>query len=395
MRQVITIMILWGGIALIPSTAQLSIDEAIASLYQMDGIVTEHKSVPLIDEINIRSATRDWLWREQEYSLRISPISWKERSASNRLLTQWQQELYYVKQEHVARVVRSLHRDWVDQSIAQMEQSLLEQRKTYLFDKKKVLEKESIMDTDLLTQLLQVRASILSIDQEINSLSIKVEQIYTTMRRKLGDVELQTDTLDRQAYIEAAMEAIISTDDLQISAADQLDIDILESEISLEKAEESRVLDFMQLEYQGPHDDEINERLRLGISVNIPYRTSSRLSIAKLMIEKEREAYEQQISLDRRRQEYQDITSKLKMSVEEYQSQKRLITQSQQELSELINGLARQEVLNPRIYIDYQLQMVDHQLVILDMEERIIQRYLDLLQVTNAYDTPMSFIVAR
>ena len=95
---------------------EISIDGLVAKVYQenLPSSAEEYK-LPWIEELNVRSETRDWKLREQSYSLRLRPVSIRERRASSNLYNSWQQELAYLKLDKVYDQVADIHEEWVDQ----------------------------------------------------------------------------------------------------------------------------------------------------------------------------------------------------------------------------------------------------------------------------------------
>lgn len=95
---------------------EVTIDDIVAKVYEQNTESTaDTYKLPWIEELNVRSETRDWKLRKQSYSLRLRQVSLGERRASSQLYNSWQQELVYLKLDEVYDQVADIHELWIDQ----------------------------------------------------------------------------------------------------------------------------------------------------------------------------------------------------------------------------------------------------------------------------------------
>ena len=106
----------------------------------------------------------------------------------------------------------------------------------------------------------------------------------------------------------------------------RLDQEILDTEIRLEKAEKNRIIDFLQVRYQGPREDLLQERLSVSLGIEIPSSGSRKTKIRELNIEKWKSEQEAQSKRQLLLMEIEKLAAELleKISTWEFSNQTEL-----------------------------------------------------------------------
>ncbi len=366
---------------------EISIDDLVAKIYEQNtASTTDTYKLPWLEEVNVRSETRDWKLREQRYSLRLSPVSLGERRASAKLYNSWQQELVYLKLDKVYDQVSDIHEEWVSQDFLSRQIELDQQIEALLFDVEKVTTKQSLIDADKLSLLLTVRSRIAKLN---NSIALKQkrrkDKLQLISQQLEGDYRLLADSIDLVGYIQSAKEMTLTIDRAYISEGDLLETQILNNEMELEKAENNRVLDFVSLQYRGPHDNELEERVSLGMSFNLPFFNGNKFSLAKIKVEQEIEQYKLDIRKQESLAELTEIRESILSNLYEYESYKKLYTDIETENLQLISNMSEQSIINPIIKLNHRIQVLDNELSLLNIQESIVKKYLEYLKATDKY----------
>ena len=366
---------------------EVTIDEIVAKVYEQNTEFTaDAYKLPWIEELNVRSETRDWKLRKQSYSLRLRPVSLGERRASSQLYNSWQQELVYLKLDEVYDQVADIHELWIDQDFISRQIELKKQIVALLSDVQKVNAKQSLIDANKLPLLMAVKSRIAKIN---NGIILDQKRRYDKLRaiseQAQGDYILEADSIDVKEYIQSAKESLLATNRPYISNSDMLDLQVLRNEMELEKAENNRVLDFVSLEYRGPHDKYLEERVSLGMSFNLPFFNGNQLSIAKIKVEQEQEQYK----IEKVKQESLAKLTKIKESISsnvyEYDSYNKLYSEIEAENLQLISNMERQAIINPSIKLNHRIQVIENKLSLLKIQESIVKNYLEYLRATDKY----------
>jgi len=366
---------------------EVTIDEIVAKVYEQNTEFTaDAYKLPWIEELNVRSETRDWKLRKQSYSLRLRPVSLGERRASSQLYNSWQQELVYLKLDEVYDQVADIHELWIDQDFISRQIELKKQIVALLSDVEKVNAKQSLIDANKLPLLMAVKSRIAKIN---NGIILDQKRRYDKLRaiseQAQGDYILEADSIDVKEYIQSAKESLLATNRPYISNSDMLDLQVLRNEMELEKAENNRVLDFVSLEYRGPHDKYLEERVSLGMSFNLPFFNGNQLSIAKIKVEQEQEQYK----IEKVKQESLAKLTKIKESISsnvyEYDSYNKLYSEIEAENLQLISNMERQAIINPSVKLNHRIQVIENKLSLLKIQESIVKNYLEYLRATDKY----------
>ncbi|HAV29405.1 MAG TPA: hypothetical protein DCW93_05710 [Saprospirales bacterium] len=366
---------------------EVTIDDIVAKVYEQNTESTaDTYKLPWIEELNVRSETRDWKLRKQSYSLRLRPVSLGERRASSQLYNSWQQELVYLKLDEVYDQVADIHELWIDQDFISRQIELKKQIVALLSDVEKVNTKQSLIDANKLSLLLAVKSRIAKIN---NSIILDQKRRDGKLRaiseQVQGDYILEADSIDVKGYIQSAKESLLATNRPYISNSDMLDLQVLRNEMELEKAENNRVLDFVSLEYRGPHDNYLEERLSLGMSFNLPFFNGNQLSIAKIKVEQEQEQYKIEKVKQESLAKLTEIKESIFSNVYEYDSYNKLYSKIEAENLQLISNMERQAIINPSIKLNHRIQVIENKLSLLKIQESIVKNYLEYLKATDKY----------
>ena len=387
MRQFVISLILTLSCMFLYGQQEVTIDEIVAKVYEQNTEFTaDAYKLPWIEELNVRSETRDWKLRKQSYSLRLRPVSLGERRASSQLYNSWQQELVYLKLDEVYDQVADIHELWIDQDFISRQIELKKQILALLSDVEKVNAKQSLIDANKLPLLMAVKSRIAKIN---NGIILDQKRRYDKLRaiseQAQGDYILEADSIDVKEYIQSAKESLLATNRPYISNSDMLDLQVLRNEMELEKAENNRVLDFVSLEYRGPHDKYLEERVSLGMSFNLPFFNGNQLSIAKIKVEQEQEQYK----IEKVKQESLAKLTKIKESISsnvyEYDSYNKLYSEIEAENLQLISNMERQAIINPSVKLNHRIQVIENKLSLLKIQESIVKNYLEYLRATDKY----------
>jgi len=251
--------------------------------------------------------------------------------------------------------------------------------------------KQSAIDADRLNDLIGVRSRIATLINDNALKAINRKKIIFELSEILDEeYQIVADSINLESYITAAKEALVITDKPSISPSDLLDLETIDNEMELEKAEQNRVLDFVALQYRGPHDNDLEERVSLGMSFNLPFYTSKKLSIAKLQVEKERELYRIESRKKESLDKLKSIKADLIAQLSEYDSYKQLYQKIEKENLQLITNMEAQAFINPSIRLNHEIQVLSNQLSLLAHKENIIQTYLEYLKASDKYQLGIS-----
>ena len=175
--------------------------------------------------------------------------------------------------------------------------------------------------------------------------------------------------------------------------AREYDVDnlIIEREEAIEQAEQKKFLDFLQIEYNGPHTDNFQEKVSLTAGFRLPFSSSRKLKMEEIAIEKE--MLQQERLVEKKLSQYKEKKRKqeLVLLVEEWTYAKDKFAQQGQEMLNLAEN-AQNTDNNALLFLLLQKEInTERALDILKLEIAIYQNYIDYLAFTEQLYLPVFY----
>lgn len=345
---------------------------------------------PLIEEVNVRTETRDWFLNKQRYSIRLRPFSPSERSATKSLYEHWLSELKMMQVKQVAQRAEQLHRNYIELYFAQLESSDQEQIALSLQDQITVRSKLVEDDPSKILQLIKLKEQY--VQQKLNKHTHLNRTNQLQKAIALNEEGIENIILDTDSYLHIIKQTIAQPAMAQLSPMDKYSLNEIDLEIQSELAEEKRVFDFVELQYTGPHRRPWEERWSVGVSANLPFFNTNKIAIAKLKVEREKEILEAEWKRTQRQQKIDAIVDKLKLQLSEYEQSKELFANFEKEKDKLIQNLSNQ-LSNPILQIEVQTDKTKNKMAIDQMLKNLLLTYVEYLAETRRYYQPILQII--
>lgn len=342
--------------------------------------VKSYESVyfPWIEEYELRTETNDLDWQRQEYVLRLSPSSPKKRKAQQRMYSLLQAKPDVELRKSFCRKTTEVHADWISLFIIDKQKDLLKQLNKVLDDKAKVYDKYIgiyAFDFQKMISLEQNRTEL-----ALNEFSLENERAYILEKYNLGQVQFNYSSF---ISIQQILDQI-STQELIADKNDELEdayeLDLINAEIDLELAEREQFLDFVQLRYQGPHDDLIEERLSFGMGIRLPHSGNRKIKLKELQLEADEIYNDQEFDQSEATLDLRKLKTELEKSIRVYHFYNKKISEERKVLKNLASKIAAQEGYNPISLLNVEERAISNQIDSVQLLEDIIFDYLNYLK---------------
>lgn len=364
-------------------------DHLIQQLYAREtNVYAEAYRPAFVEEVNVRSETRDWYFNKQRYSIRLRPFSRQERTTSLKLYNHWLSELEMTQIKQLAQEAEQLHRDYIEIYFAQLEMKDNDKISLFLEDQIKVKSKLSEDDPSKILQLIKLKEQYLQHSLNKQSHTGRTNQLLKSLGKSS---DLKNTHLDTASYLSAIQQIITNPMDAQFSPMDKYSLNEIDLEIQTELAEEKRVFDFVELQYTGPHRRPWQERWSLGISANLPFFNSNKMAIAKLKVEREKELLDAEWKRKQRQRKIDDIVRNMQLQLEEYKQSQSLFVRFEKEKETLLANMA-EKLYNPLLNIEVQMDRIKIKMALDQMLENLLLSYIDYLAETRRYYLPVTQI---
>jgi len=361
--------------------------ESVLSQFQENGY--QDFSPAWFDEIEIRTETHDFELRKQEYNIRFSPVSIWVRSAQKSYYKSKMMEYDMEKRKLLADNIKIIYQNWlslvIDKRIISISDSLM-----VLYEDEETVRKRTLnFDMENVDRFIEFREkkNDMLVDHlsYINEYNIIKKQLFArvnidtsfAINDVLIDLELMrkaiNDLKNRNIYEKTA-----TYKELKVEES------IISNELKIEEAENSKILDFLQVSYRGPHDDPMNERLLMTLALRLPLAGRNKMDTELLKVESleilnKKKAQEQEFLF-----EINEILTKLEVLFSEYDIMKNYSNELQEEsifLEKSLGNLAN----SPLWLISNKKNILKTRLKLLEISEEIYSKYIDLLDIMGVF----------
>lgn len=343
----------------------------------------ERVNFPWIDRYELRTETSDFDFDKQEYTFRVSPSTAKIRSAQKAYYEAMRNAPDFEGQEIYCDLVLSLHIDWLSVFILQENQSILDDLAVILNDKQTIYERMAgtyEFDPEKLVKLQTEKSDI-----QISLNQLELERDYL-----LNHYDLQDQELDFGDFITVeAMSTWLANNLLSLNASGMTDQEIaykkqlLLKEMELESSENKRLIDFVQLKYNGPHSDALQERVSIGLGFQLSKSGSQKLKMQELQIEQEELNRKSERNMQENQEKLSTLENKLQSDIQAFFHFQKIMEEERAQLQKLSGQIAQKEGSSPLFLLDIEERHLAMKLKSLNQKEDLLRDYLRYLQQSD------------
>jgi len=341
------------------------------------------------DDIEIRTETHDFELRQQEYSLRFSPVSVWVRAA--------QQDFYESKlslydndkQKIIADNIKILYENWLSLVIGQEIISISDSLKLIYEDEEIVRKRLLNMATENVDRFIDFREK--KNDMTIDHLTFQRE--FAIIKNDLlSQISIDTNIRINSNLIDLEIIRKVIVDFKQHSIyiksfeymGLQIEKKLVNNELKIEEAENTKILDFLQLSYRGPHDDPMNERLNMTMALRLPLAGRNKMKTELLRVEE----LEMQNKIKAEEQEFifnmNEIMTNIAVLFGEYDVMKEYSDELLEESGFLGKNLGT-PANSPFWLISNKKNLLKTKLKLLEISKEIYFEYIDLLDAIGVF----------
>ncbi len=392
MSRWVSILILSYSFLFFPVGAQSTIDfeeylrlglRSVDSLLSQRALLSTFKP-SWIEKIDVRTETDEFDVDRQQYLVRFSPSTPGIRKAQMRLAALYGEKASLDRDQFRRDFIRDCYEDWLRIHRLSNQLKLRKNLLVILLDEQTVLQK-------LATQPDSRPKDLIEILEDISQLQIRIHRDEGRLKGLLPPGK-QAD-FSGLISPETIAEKLLTTPQDQLPDWQKealLRQQLTEAEIDLEKAEQKRYLDFLQLQYRGPHTDVWEEKLSVSLAFVLPFSPSRKLKIQELEIEQDLQKQEEHIDHFR----FEDRVNRKRLELQQLFAEKDFVedffTTSSQQANTLASRYSKNESANPLLLLYQKRSEIENQLKLEEIEAEIYRSYFELQELTGAlYQQPL------
>lgn len=327
------------------------------------------------EKLELRTETDEFSIPRQEYLFRITPSTPAIRTAQKRLIQLNQADANLYQQELQEEISSLVLDDLIEIHQLKQKASLHEELKLILEDQQ-TLARRLLQDPDYNPRKL------MDIEEDLFKLKLQMFEDQKNLDRLASPLTFpRLKELIRIEEIGKSVSLLLDQkSSYLVDEESQLNQEIIDAEIRLEKAEKNRIIDFLQVRYQGPREDLLQERLSVGLGIEIPSSGSRKTKIRELNIEKWKSEQEAKSKRQLLLIEIEKQAAELLEKINTWEFSQQLLQENILNFQQLEGNSPQAEWKNPELLLFRKAQLVDHKLDMLDLEEGIYESYVELLQ---------------
>ncbi len=348
-------------------------------------------NLPLVNNVEFRSETRDLLFSRQEYAIRVKPNSLRAILAKKKVYSSMINEVEIQGQIHVNDELEDRYNLLIDYLYNEKLTAAYLLKKVQLEDKLTILKhtvydanfevrdvvdaEEALFDTQVVLQNLQ------EVHRHQNALlKLMVKETADSIYLKNNDL-----VTPGQILAIAAREKV-SNDNLEIQLR-QSKLETIEGEMGLDVAKSKKIIDFVQAKYGGKNSELFDENFAIGIGINIPFFGNAREKRSEHYFNKLRTESEILALKKAQEKEVVDAVENFRSTASKYQVFKDQAANSS--VTALLNTYKTMEGVSPLILLKLKISEHNRVIDIIKIERVLYEKYIKMLAASNVlFQTP-------
>ncbi len=350
---------------------------------QLDFIRQNNQNLPFLEQIGLRTETDRFELRRQEYLARINVNGILEMREQRRFqrsdlaVEESRQRLYF----HEALLER--YQTLTGYYLTQRELALHLQLRQVYDDQVLVLQKMAALNTGVdVTDLIKAEYDRDELVLKIAESESRLEQLRKSIQLFLPDAtgnwQLDTTAFIQPGSIEQVVAQLPQTVLQNPEVAEkEAEINRIDAEYALEKAQSQQMLDFFQIRHHNRPEEGFNRAFSVGFGINLPYKGSTRVKTSALKIEKNAAGQELQLYLNDLANQMAADRQQISVLARRHRQAQQQWLDSQARYTLEQSGTARDA--GPLPLLEAREGQLKRQVALLGIEFSLFENYLQLL----------------
>jgi hypothetical protein len=345
---------------------------------------TDHRRVrlPWIQEYEYRTETDEFDLERQEHVLRVSPSSPGLYRAQRNLAQHYRRKRSVVETDYRNRRIEEAYQAWKDLYIREQQITSYARLQDVLSDRLIIRQRQTQQSDADFREVLDMREKL----NEVRVRHYELELATRRLRAHLGLDTTATVAPDEMLSVEEIMVQLMNDDaiprDPRLDEY-QYERELIERETALEKAERRQFLDFVQVRYNGPHDEVLRERVQLRLALVLPTSGNRNLKLEELRLEQEELAREQQVKSRELEQRMKEQRQRVRDRIGVYRKFVQVKEEELRELRALAQAIAQRRGSDPDLLLKINEDTEEIRLEKLKRQEEIYDDYLEYLVLSG------------
>jgi len=355
--------------------------EADGTLVSSEAANTNSFRSAKIEDLEFRTETKDFDFRQQDYVIRLSPSTKAIRKAEEELyLAYTSKPTDNTKLIIEYKFIEDAYHYWVNEYISNRKRELYTEWDHILKDKKSIVEKQLLEnDFDM--------SDFFKVNSEMKDLALrKVSSVdnSTLYQSPFQASNVQFDFKDI-ITIQSIKSFANSFDPSQNSTTLKdheysYEAYVIQKELNLELAQSKQIFRFGQVAISGPNKDPFKENFSIGAAFRMPWDGGNRLKIYELRHKLEEISFTSDSELEEVLVSASRAKTKLLNLIRIHEEMEDLRDEQHLDSEKFIEVIARSQGFNPMHALEVKEESIKSRLESINSLQKIYESYINLLK---------------
>jgi hypothetical protein len=351
---------------------------------QTDFQANQDGELPWLQELEFRTETNDFLWRQQEYVVRVTPNTKRQRIAQKEY-HQAITELSKTEAELVFKNALFIRYKWLVEWLEVQQKITDKLVLKVIYEDKLTIEKRKVDNLDFeVTDLVKAEEDLLEIEAEIVELQAKKERLldafqHLTNGKNTPQFDGNSAITIEQIRNKMRVQSLDSLNSLALERR-QNRMDILDKETEIELSEINNPISYTQLKVGG-NGNNFQEFVSVGFGVRLPLKGDKKLDLNELAFEKMEASGEYSILKEKLTYEQQQLIERTNQLITQKQFLQKQLKNSQAVF--VLEKLLETDGSNPSDILDLKEIIIKKEQKINQIDFEILAIYVEWLAVSN------------
>jgi uncharacterized protein YhbP (UPF0306 family) len=341
-------------------------------------------NIPLIKGVQFRTETKDLQLNRQEYTLRVKPNSLSSIKNQKRIYLNKIEKVRLENQLSFNKGLEIRYLLIVDFIFNERLIKLNEIRKIQLKDKLKILGAK-IYDTNFdVKDLIDTEENLQDLELKLLNLKEIKSHLQNVISRYLNSREFVTFNVDD--LIKPHQIVNLSTENLFLDKRSdillqEIELNLLESQMQYEKSKSNQILDYIQTKYGGRRSFLFDENFSIGIGINLPFFGNTKQKKGAYYFDKLNAEHKYEVLKNRIELKEVISNNEFKKAKLNYQTHIKLTKESS--ISALLDTYKSMEGVSPLILLKLEILKLKKETETLKSQHELYKSYIKFLAVSE------------
>ena len=355
-------------------------------------------NLPLVNSVEFRSETRDFLLSRQEYAIRVKPNSLRAVLAKKKVYTAMINEVELQGRINFNEELEDRYYLLIDYLFNEKLLAAYRSKKVQLEDELATLEHSIYDDAFNVRDVVEAEEALFDTEVILRNLedtkAYQNEILRLMVFESTDSISLSNhDLITPDQILAIPLDGVVSKDNLEIQLR-QSKLEAIDGELSFDVAKSKKIIDFVQARYRSRDNGLFDEDFSIGVGINLPFFGNTREKKSEHYFNKLRTESEILSLKKEQEQKTNKAQENFKRTTSKYTILKDQVSKSS--VNALLDTYKKMEGVSPLILLKLKVSQKNKKIDIIKLEHELYDRFIKMLAAKNMlFQTPAVNFLTR